>query len=341
MVISKSVSVMSSTVWMPHGSVLHERDTMSDCEPCAPNGILERMVDDFWRSRAGVPRSRGVLAGRAGMPAVVPGAPGTTPSEESPVRLVRLPPSDRLAALVRHYWIPRWQLPAGRTVTQRVLEYPSANLVVEGEAVALHGPSVGLGTRTLTGDGAAFGALVQPGVAGALLDVDARSLVGRSIPLASASRFTAADAATGLITMHEAVRRAVEAGDDLGAVAAFESWFARLDLRLPRDAQLVRELVARAEEDRSLVRVEQLAALAGVGVRQLERIVREQLGLTPKWLIRRYRLQEAADRLTPVGRPALADLATELGYVDQAHFTREFAAVVGVPPGRYVREAGS
>lgn len=300
------------------------------------------MVDDFWRSRAGVPRSRGVLAGRAGMPEVVPGAPGATASEDSPVRLVRLPPSDRLTGHVRHYWIPRWRLPVGRSVTQRVLEYPSANLVVEGEAVAVHGPSIGLGTRTLTGDGAAFGALVQPGVAGALLDVDARSLVGRSIPLAGASRFAATDTASDLAAMHQAVRRAIEAGDDLGAVAAFESWFASLDLRLPPDAQLVRELVARAEEDRSLVRVEQLAALTGVGVRQLERIVREQLGLTPKWLIRRYRLQEAAERLNPAGRrPALGELATELGYADQAHFTREFAAVVGVPPGRYVREAGA
>ena len=31
----------------------------------------------------------------------------------------------------------------------------------------------------------------------------------------------------------------------------------------------------------------------------------------------------------------MADLAAELGYADQAHFTRDFRALVGVPPSKY------
>ncbi len=34
---------------------------------------------------------------------------------------------------------------------------------------------------------------------------------------------------------------------------------------------------------------------------------------------------------------AWAELASDLGYADQAHLTREFTAMIGVPPTRYAR----
>ena len=37
---------------------------------------------------------------------------------------------------------------------------------------------------------------------------------------------------------------------------------------------------------------------------------------------------------------ALAELAADLGYADQAHFTRDFGKVVGQPPGDYRRSLG-
>lgn len=311
---------------------MHERDTPARSRPFGED-ILEGM-DDFWRSRAGVPRSRGVLAARPGEPPLEAAAAGDAASGDAPIRMARLAPSRELTDLVRHYWIPRWRLPAGRAVTQRVLEYPSANLVVARDTVAVHGPSIGLGERTLDGAGWAFGVLLQPGTARALLGREPRELVGRAMTLDGPGIHP-----PGIGTLREVIAVRVGDGDDPGAVTAFERWLSGLGLAVPDDARLVRELIARAEADRTLVRVEQLARLAGLGVRQLERVVREQLGLTPKWLIRRYRLQEAAERLSAARRPALAELATELGYADQAHFTREFAAVIGVPPGRYQREA--
>ena len=65
-----------------------------------------------------------------------------------------------------------------------------------------------------------------------------------------------------------------------------------------------------------------------------------RLGLTPKWLIQRRRLQEAAERLR--GHPAgLGEVAAVLGYADQAHFTRDFARVTEMTPGRFAARHAS
>jgi AraC-like DNA-binding protein len=57
---------------------------------------------------------------------------------------------------------------------------------------------------------------------------------------------------------------------------------------------------------------------------------------SPKWVIQRYRLHEAAERLDTAATD-LSTLAHELGYADQAHFARDFKAAVGRPPASYLR----
>ena len=51
--------------------------------------------------------------------------------------------------------------------------------------------------------------------------------------------------------------------------------------------------------------------------------------------MRRARLHEAAERADS-GEPVdWAALASDLGYADQAHLTRDFTVTIGVPPTRY------
>jgi AraC-like DNA-binding protein len=290
--------------------------------------------DEYWRSRAGLAAVKGVLAPPPGSPGVAP-SPADAEAQvdaEAPVRLARHPPSPAVAGLVRHFWVPRWGLPPGVVVEQGVLEYPSANLVIEPDAAALHGPDPGRGRRRLEGAGWAFGALLQPGVARRLLRRPVRQLIGRSAAL-DELRVTEA---AGLVTT---VRDAVEGGDDLAARAAFEAWLVAQRLELDDDARLIRRVVELAETDRTVLRADDLARVSGLGLRTLQRLVREQLGLTPKWLIRRYRMQEAAAALASPAPPPLAELAASLGFTDQAHLTREFRAVIGETPRRYALAA--
>jgi AraC-like DNA-binding protein len=244
----------------------------------------------------------------------------------TPVRIARSSPHGRSGRFVRHYWLPRWELPAGASVRQDVLEYPTANLVVEPDAAALHRARRGLSSRTLAGSGWAFGVLLHPGVARGWVGTSLRSQPP-TIPLARLPL-----GATS--AMVDAVRRSMGLGEEEAAVAAFETWLDAMP-EPDEEARLVDRIVAAVEADRDLLRVEQLAERFGLGVRHLQRLVAGHIGFGPKWLIQRYRLQEAAAALRSPEPPPLARLAAELGYADQAHFGREFKAVVGATPGAY------
>ena len=197
---------------------------------------------------------------------------------------------------------------------------------MEPGAAALYRARRGLSSRTLEGTGWAFGVLLHPGTARGWTGASVRSLPD-VLPVDRLD-------VPGIAPMVAAVRQAMTAGAHDDAIAAFEAWLETVPAP-DDDARLVDRIVAAAEEDRALLRVEQLADRFGVGVRRLQRLVAGHIGFGPKWLIQRYRLQEAAAALREAHPPRLAALAAELGYADQAHFSREFAAVIGTTPGAY------
>jgi AraC-like DNA-binding protein len=51
-------------------------------------------------------------------------------------------------------------------------------------------------------------------------------------------------------------------------------------------------------------------------------------------------MHEAAVRVADGGHLDRAALAADLGYADQAHFTRDFTATIGTSPTRYAATAG-
>ena len=62
------------------------------------------------------------------------------------------------------------------------------------------------------------------------------------------------------------------------------------------------------------------------------------MGVTPRWVISRYRIHEALDRLQSakeIPRIDWAAFALELGYYDQAHFIKDFTSATGCSPGEY------
>ena len=105
----------------------------------------------------------------------------------------------------------------------------------------------------------------------------------------------------------------------------------------------VGEVIDRVVSDREIKRVDDLLRVFNVKKRTLQRIFNKYVGVSPKWVIQRYRLHEALAKLeqgTPVNWTILA---LDLGYSDQAHFINDFKRLVGKSPAKYTRnpERGS
>ena len=103
---------------------------------------------------------------------------------------------------------------------------------------------------------------------------------------------------------------------------------------LPRPVQLPHPPLYLACTKRDTVTL--AAERHGLSERTLQRLFRRYVGVGPKWVLQRARLHDAVERLDTADGPVdLAALATELGWFDQAHFTRDFTALVGQSPAAY------
>ncbi|MEO6599720.1 MAG: helix-turn-helix transcriptional regulator [Polyangiaceae bacterium] len=135
------------------------------------------------------------------------------------------------------------------------------------------------------------------------------------------------------------IQRLLAADQQDEALNALEEWLlaraTRIDLE-PTPAVLA---ATRVLATRGLGTVTDLADGVGLSVRQLERQFRAQVGMSPKTLARLTRFEAAQQRIYKGGELSLTRLAHDLGYADQAHFTREFRAFADQTPGRVLAEA--
>ncbi|MEP6697108.1 MAG: helix-turn-helix domain-containing protein [Pseudonocardiales bacterium] len=138
----------------------------------------------------------------------------------------------------------------------------------------------------------------------------------------------------------ELVERVRAARDWPGRFAAIELAF----LRLARSGVAVAPEVAEAWRlttgSYGRLRVAEVARRVGWSSRHLGERFRVETGLTPKEAGRVARFHHARGlllRRVGTGRPAdLAALASVCGYADQAHLTRDWNALTGLPPARYL-----
>lgn len=125
--------------------------------------------------------------------------------------------------------------------------------------------------------------------------------------------------------------------DDAGVTVGIVS--VSVDLRTPVDvaaphAQLAAAVDVARRRFAEPIEVADLADAADMSVAQLERTARRVLGLSPKQLVMRFRLEEGL-RLLTTTELALTEVARRCGYYDQSAFSRHFRAVVGSPPAAY------
>jgi len=186
------------------------------------------------------------------------------------------------------------------------------DVIVRGGRAVVAGPDTGPVAVRLDAGEVVTGVRMRPGAAGAALDVPADAVRDRRVALEDlwgrAGREAAARAEEDPYALVDALRgRLAAAAPDPRVLAAA----ARL-ARMPETP------------------VPALAAAVGLGERQLRRRFAAAVGYGPKTFARVARFRRAL-ALIRAGEP-LATAAAAAGYADQAHMTRELAALAGRTP---------
>jgi AraC-like DNA-binding protein len=116
------------------------------------------------------------------------------------------------------------------------------------------------------------------------------------------------------------------------------------DLATPSDEGITMESLHRVVElvhDRLAepLRVADLAEAAGCSTSSLERRMKRVFGVTATQFVLRSRVDRANRLLTTTDLP-LAEIATTVGFYDQADFTRRFARLTNETPAQFRRRHG-
>ncbi len=249
---------------------------------------------------------------------------------ERKFRLSLHPPSSDLRFFVEQYWIVTWDLRGQEPYRQEVLPHPSVHLVIEKDRSSIVGVMSGKFSRLLEDRGQVFGVKFKPGAFYPFVKSPVSQFTDGSLSLSDAFGVNGLCFAQAMLRL-----------EDKGAMIALAENFLRE--RLPawdENVGLINRIVDRIIADRAITKVDDVVRRFNLNKRTLQRIFSQYVGVGPKWVIKRYRLHEAAEQLADGGVADLSTLALDLGYFDQAHFIKDFKAMVGRAPAEYAKGMG-
>ena len=241
------------------------------------------------------------------------------------LRHSRRSPSADVAPWIAHYWIIGWDLRGCEPHVAESLPHPNFHVIFEQGTSVVCGVHTSKFSRVLEGQAQVFGIKFRPGGFRPFLDTSASKLADRIIP---AKRIFGKDV--------EALEAALLSScNENKKVAAANAFFRERVPEPDKTIALAGRLVDRILREPDIKTVEDLVNRTGIGKRSLQRIFNEYVGVSPKWVIRRYRLHELIERFNAGEPPDWPQVALDLGYFDQAHLINDFRSLVGYSPTQY------
>ena len=208
--------------------------------------------------------------------------------------LTRFEPSEDLAGHVEHHWMILFDLGDRPAYTQRNLSHPNQHVVIDPRGgTGIFGAATGVFTTTLEGSGRVFGTKFWPGAFRPFFGRAVSALTDTALPIETTFSRSSAELTAEFVGLN----------DPFGMAERVEEIVRE---RLPKPdekAGLARRIVAFAEANLELVSTASLAEAFGMGVRALQRLFDDYVGVSPKWVIDRYRMLEAVETLN-AGAPA-------------------------------------
>ncbi|MEP6731387.1 MAG: helix-turn-helix transcriptional regulator [bacterium] len=240
----------------------------------------------------------------------------------------RYHPSPDLEPFVEHYWSVYWDLRGMAPERAETLPHPSVHMTFSRElGGSIAGVARGKFSTLLEGEGGVFAVKFKPGGFYPFVNVPISTFTDSVISIADVFGEEGAELGRAILAEHEDALR----------IELVESFLRTRTVQPDENVGRVAEIAYAVAADRAILRVEDLVDRYGLNKRTLQRLFAKYVGVSPKWVIQRYRLHEAAEQLLSGTMVNQSTLALNLGYSDQAHFIRDFKAIVGSSPASYAK----
>lgn len=242
--------------------------------------------------------------------------------------LSRHAPSPDLAFFVAHYWIVRWDLRGRAPYLSETLPHPSIHLVFEKENTRIVGIMTSKFSRLLEDQGQVLGIKFRPGAFYPFVKTRVSQFINRTFSVEDIFGADSQPPEAAILAQRDEVRM---------VKLAEQFIFQRLPER-DETVEQVNQIIDWIKTNPTITRVDQVAGRFSMSNRTLQRLFNHYVGVSPKWVIQRYRLHEAADHLAEGSVDDWPQLALKLGYFDQAHFIKDFKTIVGKSPAEYAKQ---
>ncbi|MBE7554995.1 MAG: AraC family transcriptional regulator [Anaerolineales bacterium] len=248
---------------------------------------------------------------------------------EKKFQLWRYLPAPDLSFFVERYWIVQWDLRGQAPYLSETLPYPCVNLIIQKDKSRIYGVVKRKFSILLENKGWVFGIKFKPGAFYSFVKSPLSNLTDGSIHLWEVFGAEGDTLERTILALEgECHAQMVEVAQNF------------IRERLPEwdeNVMLISQIVELIMAERKITKVDDLVSRISLNKRTLQRLFSRYVGVGPKWVIKQYRLHEAAAQLADGEAGNWPKLALDLGYFDQAHFIKEFKTSVGRSPGKYAR----
>lgn len=234
-------------------------------------------------------------------------------------------PSTALSEWIDQFWFVDWNLPDGIQHQQENLPDPNFHLIYEKNKFKLIGPVSKKYTYRMEGQGEIIGVKFKVAAITHLLNNAADEYVDKTINIGDI--FNAE-------TINQLTQLANNKADEQQIAILKTALHTYFNVSPSPAIIQVRQLIQLIQTHPDIQSVNGLARVSNIPVRSIQRSFKQYVGLSPKWLIRKYRLHQALARLENKERDIL-DIVEQLGYTDQPHLIRDFQEILGVTPSQY------
>lgn len=240
---------------------------------------------------------------------------------------MRLPPSPDVGVLVQYYWGAVWNLRGCEPYVHESLPDPCMHMVFESGWSRVVGVTSGKFRVQLENEGRIFGICFKPGAFYPLVKMSMAAYTDRTFLVSDVFGEVGAVLCDSILS----------AQDDIERVRIAEAFLRESLPQLDEDDRLTRTAVDMIIDDCDITKVDDLVNRTGLNKRKLQRLFSQYVGVSPKAVIQRYRLNDAADHLLTHPATDATRVAVEYGYFDQSHFIRDFKETVGKTPSRFAK----